>query len=213
MKSLLAFFLSIIHFLAYAQNEYPVDVDPITIYVPGKIVLHNKSEVEGEIRVRNEGLSQFINRIQFKDKNGNKEYYKAGEISEFVMDIEKKAIFSPFFVFDSLKGTVVVYKSFTHPEKQDQFIFLQRLLSGEKMSLYNDPKATNTETGVDDIVISSVRNSYYVEKNGEIISVRKKEFYDMADFLFQDCELLMRQEDIYYEELADLIRTYNSCFN
>jgi len=212
IKSLLLIFLIFIQLIVYGQNEYPVDVDPITIYVPGKIIFQNKSEIEGELRVRNEGFSQFVNRVQFKDKSGRKKYYKAGEISEFLMDIEKRAIFSPFFVFDSLKGTVVVYKSFIHPEKQDEYIFIQRLLYGKKMSLYNDPKATITETGVDDIITSSVRNSYYVEKNGEIIRVRKKEFYDVADFLFQDCEILLRKEDIYYEELADLIRTYNSCF-
>lgn len=199
-----------------AQTEMSTPVSPIVRYVEGYVITNEGDTLTGEVRVRNKGITYFVNRIHFKPESGKKVDYFPEDLKGFVQKRDNLSVLGG----NSLQSSDqewIYYDSFTHPSKKNKTVFVQRLLKGPKMTLYENPSGSSTSTGLGGITVSESERTYLISKEGgELIRLHKGQFENRLEELFYDCislktELENNEKMKDFRNIEDIVIKYNEC--
>ena len=176
------------------------------------IITNNNDTVRGKVNVTL--VVNYVMRIQFKDNLGRKFKYKAGEIKEFG---QKRQILLRLLENDltTVDKEWAVYETQIHPKQPDKPVFMERLLNGSQIKIYNNPTGMKSGSMVGDIKVRDKDYSYIIIKhNAPPLILRSINFDEEYFKLFGDCPTLMdfiKQNNVpvAFRNLGVLVEQYN----
>lgn len=200
-----------IFFFQHTKAQLPSVSQPNVFLEKGFVVKHENDTLWGEIKVLS-GMG-FVQKILFKDKNGNKFKYTPNDILAF----GQKRIYEAkgYSSLKHIDRKMLHYESRPHPEKIYKNVFMERLMTGNRLVLFSNPTGMNSEQNSNGFTDAENSVQYIIIKNKDTpIYIKKKDFEWKYDKIFTDCESFEEfiNENITlksFRYLALLIENYN----
>lgn len=199
---------------AEASAQIVTDSELITMFVDGYVVKTDQDTLRGKVMVTQQ--NNYATQISFKDKDGNKTKYGADDIIAFGQ--KRPKLMRDFTDLTTVDKEQVHYESKAHPKKEGKLVFMERLMDGNKIKLYNNPSGGEGSTSIGGFKLNENEASYVVVKQGgKPFILKKKNYEDEFDSLFGDCSDFMasaksKPEWKKFKQLGTVVETYNkSC--
>lgn len=197
-----------------ASAQIVTDTEPITMFVDGYVVKESQDTLRGKVMVTQQ--MNYVTQISFKDKDGNKTKYAASDIVAFGQ--KRPKFMRDFADLTTIDKEQVHYESKAHPKKEGKMVFMERLMNGSKIKLYNNPSGGEGSTSIGGFKLNENEASYVVVKQGDKpFILKKKNYEDEFDSLFGDCSSFMayangKPELKKFKQLGTVVENYNkSC--
>lgn len=193
-----------------AQAQIISDTEPITIPVDGFIVTNSGDTLVGKVNVTQ--TANYVTQISFRDKDGKKTKYSPNDLMAFTQ--KRPKMLRDFADLTTIDKNQVHYESHEHPKKAGKKVFMERLMDGSKIKLYNNP-VTEGSTSIGGFKISENDASFVVIKNGEKPYILKRKNYEEEfDSLFGDCPAFaayVKTDDGLkkFKKLGTVVENYN----
>lgn len=169
-----------------ASAQIITDSELITLFVDGYVVKAGKDTLLGKVMVTQQ--NNYATQISFKDKDGNKTKFGADDIVAFGQKPPK--LMRDFTDLTTVDKEQVYYESKAHPKKEGKLVFMERLMNGSKIKLYNNPSGGEGSTSIGGFKLNENEASYVVVKqDGKPFILKKKNYEDEFDSLFGDCSV------------------------
>lgn len=194
-----------------ASAQIITDSEPITIFVDGYVVASNQDTLRGKVMVTQQ--MNYVTQISFKDKDGKKTKYSPDDVLAFGQ--KRPKLMRDFADLTTIDKEQVHYESKAHPKKADKKVFMERLMDGDKIKLYNNPSGAEGSTSIGGFKLNEKESSYVVVKQGEKPFILKKKNYEEEfDSMFGDCQPFMalangKEDWKKFKQLGTVIENYN----
>ena len=185
--------------------------DPIMLPVEGYVITNAGDTLRGKVNVQM--ATGYVLQIAFKnEKTGEKAKYKPDDIKGFCQ--KRSILFKDMNDMTTIDKDWVHYETRKHPKK-DKKVFMELLLEGKKIRIFENPNGVGSTTSVMGVIVEADSYSYYVAKNGQppvVLNIGnfKKDFPKMTE----DCpafQTFLKNEDKKnkFKYLGFLIENYN----
>jgi hypothetical protein len=168
-----------------ASAQILVDTDPIHVPVDGYVVTLKGDTLRGKVAVI--GVNNYVTLISFRPAKGA-EKVKYGPDDLLAFSQKRPDLLRDFTDLTSVDKEQVHYESKEHPRREGRKVFMERLMDGRKIRVYNNPAGGEKSTSVAGFKLSEKETSYVVQKTGARPFILKKNNYEEEfDTLFGDC--------------------------
>lgn len=197
-----------------ASAQIITDTEPITTFVDGYVVAGTQDTLQGKVMVTQQ--MNYVTQISFKDKDGKKTKYSPDDIIAFGQ--KRPKLMRDFTDLTTVDKEQVHYESKANPKKEGKKVFMERLMDGNKIKIYNNPSGGEKSTSLAGIKLSEKEASYVVVKQDDKpFILKKKNYEDEFDSIFGDCPSFIsaakNNPDLKkFKQLGTAIESYNkSC--
>ena len=168
-----------------ASAQILVDTDPIHLPVAGYVVTLEGDTLRGKVAVT--GVNNYVTQISFRGPDGaDKVKYGPDDLLAFGQ--KRPDLLRDFTDLTSVDKEQVHYESKEHPRREGKKVFMERLMDGTKIRVYNNPAGGEKSTSLAGFKLSEKESSYVVQKSDAKPFVLKKNNYEEEfDTLFGDC--------------------------
>ncbi|SDK84637.1 hypothetical protein SAMN05421823_103704 [Catalinimonas alkaloidigena] len=193
------------------QAQIVSDSEPLTVPVEGYVVTHTLDTLRGKVNVS--GQAGYVTQITLREGSGRKTKYKAEDIRAFGQ--KRPKLLRDFTDLTTVDKQYLHYESHEHPKREGKVVFMERLMDGRKIKLYNNPAAMESSTSLAGFKLSEKEMNYVVFKEGEKPYIlRRRNYEEEFNQLFGDCEEFMlyvanHPELRTYKRLGTTIEQYN----
>jgi hypothetical protein len=209
MKKILLLFL--VFPLCICNAQIVENTEPIMIPVDGYVITLQGDTIYGKVNVS--AMANFVTGITFRPDEGEKTKYSAGEIKGFCQkrNVIVRILDQDITTFDQ---KWVHYESGNNP-KNGKAVFLERLLTGKSIKVYNNPGGLKASTNVGDLKVADKEYSYILVKNGGPAFILKgKNFDEKYKEVFGDCDkfnelIKINPDKKKFKRLGFMVESYN----
>ncbi|MBK9460241.1 MAG: hypothetical protein IPN94_12600 [Sphingobacteriales bacterium] len=184
---------------------------PIMFPVDGYVITNSGDTLYGKVSVTL--VTNYVAQIVFKDTQTNKKVkYKPADIKAFCQ--KRNILFKDFEDLTTIDQDYVHYESHNHPKK-NKLVFMERLLNGSHIRMYDNPAAVTSNTSVGGITIDRDAYSYVVIKDQDApIIINSPNFKETFPKLVDSCPafvdfLTANDAKNKFRHLAFLVENYN----
>jgi hypothetical protein len=210
MKKILLFFL--LFPLCICKAQIAENTEPIMFPVDGYIITLQGDTLFGKVNVTT--MANFVTGIAFRPDEGEKVKYKAGEIKGFCQkrNVIVRLLEQDITTFDQKWAH---YESGNNP-KNGKAVFMERLLTGKRIKVYDNPGGVKASTSIGDTKIADKEYSYILSKDeGPAFIIKGKNFDEKYAEIFSDCDkfnqlINANPDKKKFKRLGILIELYNS---
>jgi hypothetical protein len=196
-----------------ASAQILVDTDPIHMPVEGYVVTLKGDTLRGKVAVV--GLNTYVTLISFRPAKGaDKVKYGPDDLLAFSQ--QRPDLLRDFTDLTSVDKERVHYESKEHPRRPDKKVFMERLMDGRKIRVYNNPAGGEKSTSFAGYKLSEKETSYVVQKaDAKPFILRKSNYEEEFDALFGDCAAFAayaqsQPEFRKFRQLGLVIEQYNN---
>jgi hypothetical protein len=195
-----------------ANAQILVDTDPIHVPVDGYVVTPKGDTLRGKVAVSQ--VNNYVTQISFRGPDGSdKVKYTPSDLLAFGQ--KRPKLLRDFTDLTTVDKEQVHYESKEHPRREGKKVFMERLMDGKKVKVYNNPAGGESSTSVAGFKLSEKESSYVMQKAGEKPFILKKGNYeDEFDTLFGNCpeftEYAKKNTDLRkFKQLGLAVENYN----
>jgi len=201
-------------FSAGASAQMVTYTEPIMLPVEGYVVTTAQDTLKGKVAVTR--IANYVTQINFHDGKGTKTKYTPDELLAFSQ--KRPKLLRDYYDLTTIDKNYVHYESKEHPTKAGKKVFMERLLNGSKIKLFNNPTGSESSTSMAGIKLKESESSYVVFKQGSKPFVLKRKNYE-EEFasLFGDCSGFLsyakdKPELKKFKQVGTVVENYNkSC--
>jgi hypothetical protein len=195
-----------------ATAQMVTDTEPIILSVDGYVVTNTQDTIPGKVAVSR--VSNYVTQITFKDEKGTKTKYTPDQLMAFSQ--KRPKLLRDYNDLTTFDKESVHYESKEHPNKAGKKVFMERLLDGSRIKLFNNPSGGESSTTVAGFKLKENESSYVVFKQGSKPFVLKRKNYE-EEFasLFGDCASFMdyakdKPDLKKFKQLGTVVENYNT---
>jgi hypothetical protein len=196
-----------------ASAQILVDTDPIHVPVDGYVVTPKGDTLRGKVAVGM--VNGYVTQISFRGPNGaDKVKYGPDDLLAFGQ--KRPDLLRDFTDLTSIDKEQVHYESKEHPKRAGKKVFMERLMDGKKIRVYNNATGGEKSTSVAGFKLSEKETSYVVQKaDAKPFILKKNNYEEEFDALFGDCAAFAAyaksQPDFRkFKQLGLVIENYNN---
>ncbi len=178
------FILALLFHYCLIKAQIAENTEPITIPVDGYVIMLQGDTLYGKVNVTS--VANYVTGITFRPNEGEKAKYKPGDIKGFC---QKRNIIIRWLEEDltTFDQKWVHYESGKNP-KNGKPVFLERLLTGKRIKVYDNPGGMKASTNVGHLKVADKEYSYILSKdNGEAFIIKPRNFDEKYPGIFEDC--------------------------
>ncbi len=196
-----------------AAAQILVDTDPIHMPVEGYVVTPKGDTLRGKVAVIM--VNGYVMQISFRRAKGA-EKVKYGPDDLLAFSQQRPELLRDFTDLTSIDKERVHYESKEHPKRPGKKVFMERLMDGKKIRVYNNPAGGEKSTSFAGYKLSEKETSYVVQKaDARPFILRKSNYEEEFDALFGDCPAFAAyaksQPDFRkFRQLGQVIEQYNN---
>ncbi len=168
-----------------ASAQILVDTDPIHVPVEGYVVTPQGDTLRGKVAVIM--VNGYVTQISFRSAKGA-EKVKYGPDNLLAFSQQRPDLLRDFTDLTSIDKEQVHYESKEHPKRPGKKVFMERLMDGKKIRVYNNATGGEKSTSFAGYKLSEKETSYVVQKaDAKPFILRKNNYEEEFDALFGDC--------------------------
>jgi RNase P/RNase MRP subunit p29 len=211
MSKMLVLMASFATVFVRANAQIITDTEPITIAVEGYVVTHTQDTLRGKVNVTQ--VNNYVTQITYREPGGNKTRYTPADLRAFSQ--KRPKLLRDFTDLTTVDKDWVHYESHEHPRKAGKKVFMERLMNGAQIKLFNNPAGMENSTSLAGFKLNEKESSYVVHKAGSKPYILKKKNYEEEfNSLFGDCEPFMafvnKNPDLRkFKNLGLVVESYN----
>jgi hypothetical protein len=195
-----------------ASAQILVDTDPIHVPVEGYVVTPASDTLRGKVAVIM--VNGYVTQISFRSARGaDKVKYGPDDLLAFSQ--QRPDLLRDYTDLTSIDKEQVHYESKEHPKRPGKKVFMERLMDGKKIRVYNNATGGEKSTSFAGYKLSEKETSYVVQKgDARPFLLRKNNYEEEFDALFGDCPAFAAyaksQPDLRkFRQLGQVIEQYN----